>query len=617
MSQTDQPDPAFERLLEFLRGNRGFDFTGYKRASLERRIRKRMQEVGISQVDEYLDYLEVHPAEFTELFNTILINVTGFFRDPPTWQLLQEEIVPSLLSRRSGEPIRVWVAGCATGEEACTVAIVLAEDMGEQQFRDRVKIFATDVDDEALTQARLATYEARAVEAVPEELRERYFEPANGRLQFKKEFRRSVIFGRNDLVQDAPISGIDLLTCRNTLMYFNAETQSRILDHFHFGLNDDGYLVLGKSEMMLTHGDLFTPSDQKRRIFVKVMRPGRERPVHKETPGPPPTEEVEEIRDLMMESEPLARLVVSEAGDVLLINNVAREMFQLDAEDVGRPLRDLEVSYRPVELRSMVDRAFETRRPVREHSIPWHDGPGGGERHLDIEVVPLFTGTGTRIGTGITFVDVTEHLLLQRELETSKRELETAYEELQSTVEELETTNEELQSTNEELETLNEELQSTNEELETTNEELQSTNSELESMNEELATRTLAMDNLNSFLESILGSFRVAVLVVDQELRVLEWNPKAEDLWGLRRDEVLGKHLLNLDIGLPLDLLTQPLRNTLAGEAQELSLEATNRRGRPIEVRVLLTPLTSGSETAEGAIVLIEDRPTDAAEGKD
>jgi two-component system, chemotaxis family, CheB/CheR fusion protein len=616
VSETEQPDPAFERLLEFLRSNRGFDFTGYKRASLERRIRKRMHEVGVREFDYYLDYLEVHPDEFTELFNTILINVTGFFRDPPTWELLREEMTPALLSRRAGsEPIRVWVAGCATGEEACTLAITLAEVMDEEQFRHRVKIFATDVDEEALTQARTATYDHHTLEPVPDELRERYFDPANGGYQLKKELRRAVIFGRNDLVQDAPISGIDLLTCRNTLMYFNAETQSRILGHFHFGLHDDGYLVLGKSEMLLTHGDLFTPLDQRRRIFVKVMRPGRERPVHKETSEAPTAEDVGEFRDLMVESEPVARIVVSDSGDVLLVNNLARDTFGLDGEIVGRPLRDLEVSYRPVDLRSMIDRAIETRLTVREHSVPWREGPSG-DRHLDIEVVPLFSGSGTLIGAGISFVDVTNHLLLQRELETSKRELEAAYEELQSTVEELETTNEELQSTNEELETLNEELQSTNEELETTNEELQSTNSELESVNEEMATRTMAMDNLNSFLESILGSFRVAVLVVDRDLRVLEWNPQAEELWGLRRDEVLGKHLLGLDMGLALDQLGQPLRSALAGEARGLVMEATNRRGRTVRVRVSLNPLTRGPESMEGAIVLMEDQGAGGADSE-
>jgi two-component system CheB/CheR fusion protein len=337
--------------------------------------------------------------------------------------------------------------------------------------------------------------------------------------------------------------------------------------------------------------------------------------VHKETSEAPTAEDVGEFRDLMVESEPVARIVVSDSGDVLLVNNLARDTFGLDGEIVGRPLRDLEVSYRPVDLRSMIDRAIETRLTVREHSVPWREGPSG-DRHLDIEVVPLFSGSGTLIGAGISFVDVTNHLLLQRELETSKRELEAAYEELQSTVEELETTNEELQSTNEELETINEELQSTNEELETTNEELQSTNSELESVNEEMATRTMAMDNLNSFLESILGSFRVAVLVVDRDLRVLEWNPQAEELWGLRRDEVLGKHLLGLDMGLALDQLGQPLRSALAGEARGLVMEATNRRGRTVRVRVSLNPLTRGPESMEGAIVLMEDQGAGGADSE-
>jgi two-component system, chemotaxis family, CheB/CheR fusion protein len=254
----------------------------------------------------------------------------------------------------------------------------------------------------------------------------------------------------------------------------------------------------------------------------------------------------------------------------------------------------------------MIDRAYESRRPALEQNVPWREGPDG-DRALDIEVVPLFSDTAVWVGVGITFTDVTDHLTLRQELETSKGALETAYEELQSTNEELETTNEELQSTNEELETLNEELQSTNEELETTNEELQSTNAELESMNDELATRTEAMDSLNIFLESILGSFKGAVMVVDRELRIVEWNIKAEDLWGLRRDEVLGKFLMSLDIGLTVDQLALSLRGALAGEPRELVMEGTNRRGKAVTFRVSVTPLTRGPGNVDGSIVLIED----------
>src|SRR5919199_1219066 len=237
----------FEALLDYLKQNRGFDFTGYKRPSLSRRIEKRMQAVGIGSYAEYTDYLEAHPDEFTHLFNTILINVTTFYRDAVPWDYLGAEIVPRILAQREpSEAIRVWSAGCASGEEAYTLAIVLAESMGLDQFRERVKIYATDVDEEALDKARHGTYTAKELSPVPEPLRDKYFErAADTGFVFRKDLRRCVIFGRNDLVQDAPISRIDLLVCRNTLMYFNGGTQAKVLRRFHFALAHGGVLFLG------------------------------------------------------------------------------------------------------------------------------------------------------------------------------------------------------------------------------------------------------------------------------------------------------------------------------------------------------------------------------------
>jgi two-component system CheB/CheR fusion protein len=259
-------DPHFELLLVYLKESRGFDFTGYKRSSLVRRVNRRMSQVGIPDYQEYLDYLQVHPDEFTALFNTILINVTGFFRDPDAWDYLRAEVLePLVLSRPADSVIRVWSAGCASGEEAYTLAIALVETLGPEAFRERVKIYATDVDEEQLNEARQATYGEREMQTMPPQLLERYFEQSGNRFSFRKDLRRSVIFGRNDLVQDAPISRIDLLTCRNTLMYFNAETQSKILGRFHFALADSGVLFLGKAEMLLSHGSLFVPIDLKRR----------------------------------------------------------------------------------------------------------------------------------------------------------------------------------------------------------------------------------------------------------------------------------------------------------------------------------------------------------------
>ncbi len=230
-----------------------------------------MQQIGIDSYLDYIDFLEVHPDEFDPLFNTVLINVTSFFRDPQAWQALSEQILPRILEAKAeDQPMRCWSAGCASGEEAYTLAMLLAEAVGEQQFRQRVKIYATDVDEEALAQARQGSYTADAVAALPAGMLAKYFEPAADRFVFRPDLRRSLIFGRHDLVQDAAISRLDLLVCRNTLMYFNSETQAKILARFHFALRPSGYLLLGKAETLLSHNTSFRPEDLKSRIFQRT-----------------------------------------------------------------------------------------------------------------------------------------------------------------------------------------------------------------------------------------------------------------------------------------------------------------------------------------------------------
>src|SRR5260370_4936002 len=205
-------DPKFEALLDYLQRTRGSDFTGYKQPSLMRRIEKRMQLVKLEDFGDYLDYLEVHPEEFQNLFNTILINVTSFFRDGPAWEVLAREVIVGQLAKKDKyAPVRVWSAGCASGQEAYTLAMLLAEGLGPERFRQNVKIYATDVDQEALTQARHGGYSEQEMEPVPKELREKYFESTGNRWLFRQEYRRSIIFGRHDLFQDAPISRLALL----------------------------------------------------------------------------------------------------------------------------------------------------------------------------------------------------------------------------------------------------------------------------------------------------------------------------------------------------------------------------------------------------------------------
>ena len=612
MTQTDVGED-FAALLEFIRARRGFDFAGYKRPSLLRRISKRMQAIGVDGFDPYREYLDSHPDEFAALFDTVLINVTSFFRDPDTWEYVAQEIVPRIVfDKVAVEPIRVWSTGCATGEEAYTIGIILAEQLGEGEFRKRVKIYATDVDDDALALGRLASYSSKQLEAMPPALREKYFEANGGGLAFRKDLRRSFIFGRNDLVQDPPIGRIDLLVSRNTLMYFTPETQGKVLSNFYFALNDDGYLVLGKSEVLLTRSTLFTATDLKRRVFEKVPQQQiRERllSIARHGDGKPELAPVDDrLRAAALDSAPIPQLVVAADGTVVLANSHARRLFSLGAVDLDRPFSDLELSFQPVELRSLIQQSIDSGQPVTVRDVHWPK-VAGDSRAFDVQLTPLSASDGGRIGTAISFVDVTRFRHLQDTLERSKHELETAYEELQATAEELETTNEELQSTNEELETTNEELQSTNEELETMNEELQSTNEELETINDELRNRTDDLNEVNAFLESILASFHAGVVVVDAELRIQAWNEQAADLWGLRLDEVAEQHLLNLDIGLPVGELRDPIRAAVAGNQPDpLALEAVNRRGRSLSCSVIISPLRGARGDVRGAILLMEER---------
>jgi two-component system, chemotaxis family, CheB/CheR fusion protein len=617
-------DRELNELLQYLHESRGLDLTGYKRIGLLRRLAKRMRIVGVEGFGAYKSYIATHPTEYTGLLDTLLINVTAFFRDDLPWEYLRQEIIPLLLERKgSTDPIRVWCAGCATGEEAYSLAIVLAEALGIEQFLERVKLYATDLDDEALAKARLGAYGERDLAEVPAPIVEKYFDHRDQTFYFRKDLRRCVIFGRNDLVQDAPISRVDLLACRNTLMYFDGPTQAKILARFHFALNEGGFLFLGRAETMLTHATMFTPMDLRRRVFTKsralagerLPLPARAIPARGGAAHVASEPHDTSLRLRSFDVGTVPQFVIDETGRLFLVNARARAVFRLATADIGRPLQDLEISYRPYELRSVIEQAYTERQPVMRDGVSWR-GHDGEQRWFDITVTPLFDAGGTPGGASVSFIDVTRSRQLQQQLDDSQVELETAYQELQSTNEELETTNEELHSTVEELETTNEELQSTNEELETMNEELQSTNEELQTINDELRQRSDSLNDLNAFLESMFTSLRSGIAVLDRDLRVTVWNRQAEELWGVRAVEVEKVHFLRLDIGLPLEQIAQPIRDCLDGkiEGHEAFLQARNRRGRAIVCKTMVYPLvTRGDARPRGVIVLMDE--VSAADG--
>jgi two-component system, chemotaxis family, CheB/CheR fusion protein len=604
-------DPELDELLDMLKHSRGIDFSGYKRSTLTRRVGRRMSATGTETISEYRDYLEVQPEEYGLLFDSLLINVTAFFRDQPAWEALRTQIIPQLLGGKPPmAPIRVWSAGCATGEEAFSLAMALAEAVGEDAFRERVKIYATDLDENALQLARTGTYEARRLADLPPQLVERYFEPGEGTRTFRRDLRRQVIFGRNDLTSDAPISRVDLLVIRNTLMYFNAEMQASILRRLHFALADPGFIFLGKAEMLLNHGEWFDPIDLRKRLFRKIPRSLPPGGVRRTVIGQLADDHgilVGQLRTAALAAGPVAQLTLNTEDQLVVANSRAESLFNLHPMDIGRPFQDLEVSYRPVELRSVIEQVKSDLRPLELPGVDWQRTSGGDTSVFDISIIPLFGANNATIGISISFTDVTRYSRLREELEHANDKLERAYQELQSLNEELETTNEELQSTNEELETTNEELQSTNEELETMNEELQSTNDELQEINDALRIRTEELDQTNAFFSSVLQSLGNAVIVLDRDMRVTIWSPGAQELWGARQDEAQGSRLGDLDIGLPVQQIIPKIEKLLENPAPTRTateLDAINRRGRTVHLRIELSVLHDDDGQVSGLILV-------------
>jgi two-component system CheB/CheR fusion protein len=263
-----------DALLQKVFEERGYDFRDYKKASIARRISKRLYENHLKTYEEYMDFLDKHPEEYARLFDTLLINVTEFFRDPEAWEALKEEVLPKILSRKcKGDSIRVWSAGCASGEEAYTIAMLISDLLGEAAGDYDIRIYATDMDESALNEARKGIYQATSMKHVSKERLQKYFTREDDSFKIKRNIRQMVAFGQQDLITDAPISHLDLIVCRNVLIYFRQELQGRIITKFHYALDPHGYIFFGKSESMLSGSKQFVPVNKKWRIFEKATLP--------------------------------------------------------------------------------------------------------------------------------------------------------------------------------------------------------------------------------------------------------------------------------------------------------------------------------------------------------
>jgi two-component system, chemotaxis family, CheB/CheR fusion protein len=269
-----KPDGNLDALLQKIFDERGYDFRDYKRASIVRRICKRLCENQLEKYEDYLEFLDRHPEEYPRLFDTLLINVTEFFRDPEAWDVLDNEVIPRILSnKQKGDSIRLWSSGCASGEEAYSIAILLSDKLGDAIGDYDIRIYATDIDEPALQEARKGAYPAVRLKNVSKDQLEKYFTREDDTYKVKRNIRQLIAFGRQDQITDAPISHLDLIVCRNVLIYFKLELQSRIIAKFHYALNKNGYVFFGKSESLLTGSRLFIPVNKKWRIFQKASQP--------------------------------------------------------------------------------------------------------------------------------------------------------------------------------------------------------------------------------------------------------------------------------------------------------------------------------------------------------
>ena len=627
MAPRPTKDSELEAILEKVRQVRNFDFRNYKRATLQRRIERRMTATGCRTRGAYLALLERDPDEVSTLVSSMLIKLTTFFRDPEVWGALDKLLRELAQRRRPDQELRIWSAGCATGEEAYSVAIAAAEALGPGYPGPELKVFGTDVDDAAVAFARRGVYASAQLEGVSKERLARWFVRTGEGYAVRKEIRRAVVFGVNNLVSDAPVSRLDLILCRNVFIYLDSDLQKRVLARFHFALRQDGALVLGRSELIPFAARLFEPIDLARRVYRKDSKMETPLTERASAADPPPSAgDISVLDEATRENHRLLREVINSQptpvistdldGTITLWNHTAARLWsRRDTEVLGRKLTTLALPGLPQEL--LVEQSARVRagRSERETADAPLELPGQEALTLRTQVVPLRGARGEPQGLMYVVHDITSLRHLEQELkesnenlQTSNLQLQTINEELRASNEELETTNEELQSANEELQTTNEELQSTNEELETTNEELQSANSELDTINRELAHRTSELDALGFCQRTIIRTLTAGVMVLDAEGRITTWNLAAERLLGLTERETMGQVLWTLHIPTLKRPLLQRLRRQLA-DNRSLRLEDVAYQlphGGQGHATLVATPLVNDAHVI-GAVILFED----------
>ena len=553
-----QNDEGRQKLFILIRSAFGTDLSFYKYATVQRRIERRMALNKIERLDDYVRMVQAHPAELKTLYRDLLINVTTFFRDGAPFEALKDVVLPRIIARKKpGDGLRIWVPGSASGEEAYSIGICLLEVLGDRASEFRLQIFATDLDDDAISRGRAGYYPiAISTDVSPERLR-RFFQRRENGYEVGRRLRELVVFATHDLTRDAPFSRVDLCSCRNVLIYLQAPLQKRVLRTVHYALAPEGFLMLGSSETVGDTPDLFSVFDKKNRFYVKrsvastgVFELEGVTPRDLRTPRasqPDPLRPLANLQHLadrkVLERFGPAGVLVNENLDILQFRG--RTGLYLEPQPGTATLNLLKLA-RPelhLELRAATHRALEHNVSTSARNIQMTFGDR--VRPVSLEVHPLRDAETSTRSLLVLFraededrsdedpVPVVQSRSEDGRTEALERELASTKDYLQSTIEELETSNEELKSANEELQSSNEELQSTNEELETSKEELQSTNEELTTVNDELQRRMEELSVSNDDLINLLGAVEGPVLMVGMDLRLRRLTDAAERTFGL------------------------------------------------------------------------------------
>ena len=628
-----QDADEFKDICTLLRTHAGIDFSQYKPNTLNRRITRRMVLQKADTVPHYVARLRQNPGELDALMQDILISVTGFFRDPKVFDILKRKIFPRILKHKEGdEAIRVWVPGCSTGEEVFSLAIVLVEFMEAHEKKCPLQLFGTDVNETILNRARSAKYpEAIKADVSPERLR-RFFTKADGGHRINKAIRDLCIFARQNLAVDAPFSKVDLVSCRNVLIYFGAPMQKRVIPILHYALNPHGFLLLGSAESVGSFADLFELAEPKHRIYAKRTAATRTiaglppfitgagsgeipRQAAMQRNGEAVLGEVRRQADaiVLCEFAPDG-VVVNSRMDILQFRGRTGSFLEHGPGAANLNLLQMARQGLAMELRPLIAKAAKLKRTVRREGVQVRDN--GHLLSLDVRVIPFQAPPSDERFFLVLFEEksaasvpasgkgkTANRSVAQREVAQWREELSATKQSLHILMEEHDAANEELRAANEEALSINEELQSTNEELETSKEEMQSTNEELTTLNEELQNRNLELQEVSDDLLNLFNSVDFSIVMLDRDLRIRRFTPKAQTVLKLIPGDV-GRPITDLKFSLDLPDLQASIVRVLDSLNVE-ERETQDRGGRWFHLRI--RPYRTSDDRIDGVVLTLVD----------